>query len=238
MKKKLQFSLFVLSIFFCQIHSSSKDIDVKQIINKCAEAMGGINKIKSLQTIRIHVKYQDHKNINIHEIKRPNLFRTTDDIGSYTLIFDGEKASFSKNEDGKTSLQLINESEMPDFVAEPGFFTFYFFDFPTTYLGKAKLDTHDHYHLTVKMPFAVVIDYYIDCTTNLLNKTVAHVIIKGKEIEWSREYYNYKSVDGISYPHGFYWYFGDPESKKEAIIHKVEFNVAFPSNHFNVSNHK
>ena len=127
---------------------------------------------------------------------------------------------------------------MPDFVAEPGFFTFYFFDFPAIYAGKVSLNTQDHYHLTVKMPFEVVIDYYIDCTTNLVKKTVAHVNMKGKKMQWCREYFNYKSVQGISYPHGFYWYYGSAESKKEAIIHKVEFNLIFPRKHFRVPDHR
>jgi hypothetical protein len=69
----------------------------------------------------------------------------------------------------------------------------------------------------------------------LLKRTVAHVIVNDKKMEWSRDYFDYKRVDGILYPHGFYWYYGNSKSKKKAIINKVEFNITFPNNHFTIS---
>ena len=230
--KLVLLGVIILSLSLPTIAGETKSAG--EIIKKFTEAIGGADKIGALKTLRISVKYQGHKYTNIHDIKRPNLFRTTNDTGSYVSIFDGKRACFIQNKDGKSTFELIKKEDMPDFVAEPGFFTFYFLDFPTSYLGKQSINNRDTYKLEVKLPFEVVIHYYIDCKTNLLLRTVAHVTMRGKKIEWIRDYFDYKRVAGILYPHSFVYFWDIRPKKEKAVITGVEFNISFPKGHFKI----
>ncbi len=238
MRKKVFYIVLTIIVFqLSSLANLSKNIRVEDVIKKCAEAMGGIEKINSIKSIRLSVKYQGHKHVNFYDIKRPNFYKTTSDNNSNSMIFDGKRACFFKSKNEKSIKEMIKKKEMSDFVAEPGFFTFYFFDFPTKYIGTKNINNQKTYHLSVEMPFQVLMHYYIDCNTNLLKRTVADVIMNGNKIKWIRDYTNYKNVDGILYPHAFTWYHDISEKTKipkTAVIKKVEFNVNFKNNHFTI----
>jgi len=235
MKKFYSILIFVFFICSFFMFSNGKNaLKAKDIIARCAEAMGGVKKIQTLKTLRFFVEYPKHKYIIKTEIKRPHFFRSTSK--SHTVIFDGKNACIiNKNEktNKPVKLTMMKDKDMPDFFAEPGFFTFYFFDFPSQYLGTEKINREDAYKLEVKFPLEVVIHYFISCTTNLPVRTVAHVTVQGKQIEWVRDYVEYKEVDGIIYPHSFI-YFWDVADKKKAFVKKVEFNVNLPDDYFKI----
>lgn len=231
------YSFFIIILFLVSSISfaaGESNLKAKDIIARCAKAMGGVEKIQSLKTLRFFVEYPNHKYIIKTEIKRPHFFRSTSK--EHTTIFDGQNACIIKK-DEKTNkpieLMKIEDKDMPDFFAEPGFFTFYFFDFPSRYLGIEKVNQEDAYKLEVTFPYEVVIHYFISTKTDLPARTVAHVTVQGKKIEWVRDYVEYKKVDGILYPHNFI-YFWDVADKKKATVKKVEFNARLPDDYFKI----
>ena len=104
-------------------------------------------------------------------------------------------------------------------------------------MGVKKIGSQKSYHLQIKLPYEVTMDYYIKCQTFLPYKTIANVKMKGKWMQWKREYFDYKMVDGILYPHSFKYAFVDRKWEKGKIV-KVEINPQFPPNYFKVPQKK
>ncbi len=87
----------------------------EMIISKCAEAMGGMEKIIGIKTLRMNEIYPDHgEHPMIFEMKRPNLFRNP----RANLVFDGKRAFFLKGPDNNLKPELVPEDEWKDFEME------------------------------------------------------------------------------------------------------------------------
>lgn len=218
------------------IHFKYK-ITADNIVKKAAEAMGGVDKIKSIKSLKIKSLLSDHGGPMTAELEIPGNMRNTSRGGTSLMINNGKAACLMRKSKGSKTfdkLIKIKEAEMPDFIAEPGFVFPYIFTHKTEYRGIKELKGVRYYLLKVKMPQKVTMDYYINCKTFLVSKTVAHVFYIDKWREWIRESSDYKSVDGLMYPHSFVYSWGHVDKKYEGKVMEVKINTQFPKGHFKV----
>lgn len=235
MKKFIIILVFIIVLFgTVSVAAQRQPVDAKEIIARCAEAMGGVDRIENIKTCRFDVSYPGHEYTVTTDIKRPNLMRNAGGRG--IGVFDGKNARLLHKDPATgrfTKNVPIKKEFLADFYAEPGFFFFYFFDFPAEYLETVEIDGKKTYQLQVRMPLDVQIHYFIDADTYLPVRTTAHLTVGGKKVVWARDYLDYKLVEGIKYPHGFLYYWKETD-KKKATVNRVEWNVQFPDHHFEV----
>ncbi len=235
--KKTIICMLIFMFFFTLTNLAISQVKVSDIIKRSAQAMGGKKLTKTLESIRLSIIYPGHGPAVISELKKPQNMKSISRGGTHLSIINDKGACFLRKSKGSKhfdKLIHIKQIEMPDFVAEPGLFLFYYFDFPVEFAGIKNISNKKVYLLKVKMSQSVIMDYYIDYKTYLPVKTVAHVLNKGKWGKWSRVYSNYKKVDGINYPHSFSYSFNDGKKIYHAEIAKLEINPVFPDDHFNI----
>jgi len=233
MLKRIQLLAVVVLLISAVVLVAGEPVTVKGIVSECAEAMGGMEKIDALKTIRLKVIYTDHDYPVFAEIRRPNLIRS--DGGKSVVLFDGKRACKLKGvaKDGSVSgPRLIKAEEWKDFEVDVAFYFPAFFDYPARYVGMETDEGRKAFELEVKLPLGARMTYFIDAETHLWFKTVAHVTIGGKEHHPQRIFSDYKVVGGILYPHGFIYNWTPDEKPNKAFIEKVEFNVPLPDERF------
>ncbi len=231
--KKLLLFVFV-SLLLCaampgDLVCQNQPLTVKEIVHKCAEAMGGIDKIDAWKTLRCSQIFPDHKGLIRYEIKRPNLVRLGDN-----LVFDGKRAAWleRKTADGKIKkAALVLQDEWKDFELDIAWYVPAFFDYPSEYMGRETVNGIETHKLRVKLPLGAVMEYNLDATTYLVLKVTAHVTIGGKEHHPEREYKDYREHDGILYPHAF-TYQGRDGGVLTATMKTLEFNVSLGIDRF------
>ena len=189
------------------------------LIDECATAMGGIEKIDSLQTMRFSQYLPDHGGISKYEIKRPNLIRLGDQVAS-----DGERAFWLTKDDP------IPQEEWQDFEVDIAWYIPAFFDYPAEYLGTEVVDDIETQKLQVTLPLGAVMTYYLDAETHLIYKAVANFTINGTEYHPERIYSDYQLSGEIIYPHAFTYEGRD--GVFTATFLNIEFNIPLEDERF------
>jgi len=204
--------------------------DAECLIAACAKAMGGIDKVDSLETMRLAQDWPDHDLIR-YEIKRPNLVKMGDD-----LVFDGERAAWlkGKNADGTPRIELVPEEEWKDFEMDIGWYVPAFFDHPAEYMGTETVDGIETHILQVTLPLGAVMTYNLDAQTYLVYRAASDITIGEKEHHMERTYSDYRVHDGIMYPHAFTYEGRDGTEVLTATMEKLEFNIPLEDERFSV----
>jgi hypothetical protein len=191
----------------------------ESLIDECATAMGGFEKIDSLQTMRFSQYLPDHGGISKYEIKRLNLVRLGDQVA-----FDGERAFWLTKDDP------IPQEEWQDFEVDIAWYIPAFFDYPAEYLGTEVVDDIETQKLQVALPLGAVMTYYLDAETHLIYKAVANFTINGTEYHPERTYRDYQLSGGIIYPHAFTYEGRD--GVFTATFLNIEFNIPLEDERF------
>lgn len=222
MKRSVLAILIILSgvlIAICR----AKPTTTAEIIARCAGAMGGIEKINEVKTLRFKTVYPDHDfHPLVFEMKRPNLSMNP----AVNLVFDGQRACFLKGQDNKSAPELVDEEEWKDFEVEIAFKFPAFFDYPAEYAGEEKLNEKTHYKLAVALPLGAKMNYFIDQESFLIAKITADFILYGEKHNAEQECSDYREVEGILFPYGFTY--GSRTGQMKGWTHSIEIN--FPVN--------
>lgn len=205
----------------------TKLVTTEEIIASCAEAIGGMEKINSVQTIRFRAVYPDHgSHPLVFEMKRPNLSMNP----AINLMFDGRRACFLKGQDNKSEPELVDEEEWKDFEVEIAKKFPAFFDYPAEYLGEERLDKKTYYKLAVALPLGAKMIYFIDKDNFLISKITADFILSGKEYHSEQECSDYREVEGILFPYGFTY--DSRTGQKKGWIHSIDINFPVSDDYF------
>ncbi|MCP4215025.1 MAG: hypothetical protein GY765_10225 [bacterium] len=235
MKKNLLPTAICLVFFILAMVSvvgADEPKTAQQIITKCAEAMGGMEKIKAIKTFRQTTQYEGRAHPTVVEILRPEKFRNN--IAT-PLVFDGKRcARLTPGKEGKPgTFKLLEPHHFPHFNIDTAFVFPVFFDYPATYHGVVEEDGKKAHKLVLKMPLGPIIAYFLDVETFLPFK-VYSTLEEGGETHhpvcfWS----NYKEFSGILYPATVgLWWGGD--KPKPGTVKSVELNVSFKKDHFSL----
>jgi len=199
----------------------------EQIIARCAQALGGREKIDALRTARFHPIFPDHGYKPLpFELKRPNLSRMT----SSRLVFDGKRACFLQGSDGKSGPEMVDAEEWKDYEVEIGFYFPAFFDYQAVFLGTFTVEGREAYALDVTLPLGARLTYFIDKQTFLPLKVSAVFTVRDKTFRPERVYSDYKEAAGIFFPHGFTY--SSPHGVLKGVMESIEVNVDLPDKLF------
>jgi hypothetical protein len=206
---------------------STPQLSADQIVARCAQAMGGQEKINALKTMRFHPIFPDHGYKPLpFELKRPNLSR----VLNSRLVFDGRRACFLKGSTGKTGPEMVDDEEWQDYEVEIGFYFPAFFEYRSEFLGEFTVEERGTYALDVTLPLGARLTYFIDKETFLPLKVTAVFTIRGTIFRPERIYSDYKEVAGILFPHGFTY--SSPHGILKGVMESIDLNVPLPDELF------
>ena len=100
-----------------------------------------------------------------------------------------------------------------------------FFDYSVTFEGVESIEGNEALKLSVKLPLGAIITYYLDSKTFLIFKAIAKFTLGGKERTPFRDYFDYKPVNGILFPHGFTY--GSRNGQMKGWVKLIEVNSEF-----------
>lgn len=207
---------------------------VDEIIAKNIEALGGIEKIRAVKTIRMTGKMTVGPGIEapvVMELKRPNAMRMDitvqgmvgsqayDGTKGWSLMpFAGSKVPQEMAADEMKLAQEQAEMDGPlvDYKAKGN---------TVELLGKEKVEGSDAYKLKVTLKNGVVRTMSIDAEHFLQIKEEAKRTIRGTEVDSETIVGDYKEVGGMMFPHAIdSGQKGNPQRQK-LVIEKIELNV-------------
>ncbi len=235
-KMKQVIALACMIPFFCQPGFAQEEAKgvrgdpaaiAEAIVAGCAEAMGGMDSIEKIKTLRIKSVYPDHGDHTIYfEIERPD--RSMAWNGE--LVFDGERACALKGFDRNSEALLIDQAEWVDYPVEIAYFFPAFFEYPAEFIGMETVDRRDYYKLSVTLPLGAVMSYLIDPETFLPVKAMARFALEGREITAFHDLFDYREVEGLYLPYGFSY--GSRYGQVKGWITEYELNVEFEDGYF------
>jgi outer membrane lipoprotein-sorting protein len=206
---------------------------VDEIIAKHIEAMGGLEKIKSVKSVRMTgtMAVQGIEAPIVLEIKRPNSLRM--DITVQGMVgsqgFDGTKGWSLMPFTGSTTPQEMPEEEMR-MVEEQADMDGPLVDYKAKghkveLLGKDQVEGAAVHKLQVTLKSGVVRTMYIDAEHFLTIKEEGKRTVRGAEVETETIIGDYKEVGGMMFPHSVdSGQKGSPQRQK-ITLEKIEINV-------------
>jgi hypothetical protein len=206
-------------LYFTQNREQEHDIaqpkyaDVEDIVEACAEAMGGADIVEGIQTLRLTQNWPDHGALHT-EIRRPNMERLGESLvwnGSYCVQLN--------------PLAPIPEEEWKDNEIDIAWNFPAFFDYQAEYLGARIVNGVQTYRVEVTLPLGAVMTYYIDVETDLVLKVAANFTLYGQAHYAERVYSDHRAVDGFIYPHRFTYAGRDGTSRLTATVERLEINL-------------
>ena len=224
----ITFILLLTSSAWTQTNAGTiPQLTAEQIIARCAQALGGQEKINALRTMRFHPIFPDHGYKPLpFELKRPNLSRVLNSL----LVFDGRRACFLKGSNGQSGPEMVDAEEWKDYEVEIGFYFPAFFDYRAEFLGEFTVEEREAYALAVTLPLGAHLTYFIDQQTFLPLKVTADFTIHGTIFRPERIYSDYKEVAGILFPHGFTYH--SRQGVMKGRMEAIKLNVPLPDELF------
>lgn len=219
---------------FAALPDAAEPLTAPQVVARCAEALGGADKIASVRTLRIQMVPASKPKAVTHEIKRPNRIRS--ESADYVLVFDGERCGYLKgapSKDGRDpGPKLLPEEEGRDFELDIAFLFPAFFDHPSQYLGTEAFEGSPHHKLALTLPMGIRVTYWLDGIRFLPARIVAEVPFQGEVVRVERTLGDYFSAQGLLFPRTMNssgWAFKGPAS-----VTNVEVNPPMEDGRFEI----
>ena len=230
MKQTSCVAVLLLLAFYCVPSMNAQTLD--EILAKNYKARGGLDRIKSKQTMWIKGKMMmGGMELPFTAVmKRPNLFRSEATIQGQkiTQVYDG-KSGWMINPMMGSSDPIDLPSEELKNLKEQADFDGYLIDWKTKghkleLVGKEDVEGADAYHIKVTTKDTTVRHIYIDADSYLEIQQKGKFPAAGKEIEVSTSLGSYKLVDSLMVPFSTD---GKAQGKsfQQSLIDTVAFNV-------------
>jgi outer membrane lipoprotein-sorting protein len=191
--------------------SAAASPTAQSIVEKNIEARGGMDKIRSVQTLRMTgtMLVGDERLPTTIEWKRPNKTRWEFEADGQTAIqvFDGKKGWTLMPFEGNRDAEEMSDRELEDVALQADL------DGPLVeaeakgnrieLIGKEDAEGRPAWELKVTRKNGDERYVYIDAETYLQTLTVTKRTVDGREIEIRSVIDDYRSVDGLQLPHSF-----------------------------------
>jgi outer membrane lipoprotein-sorting protein len=207
---------------------------VDDIIAKNVQARGGMDKLKSVKTIRTTATMTMGPGMEAPGVmvqKRPEMARLEFTIQGLTAVqaYDGSKAWQIMPFMGKKDAELMSgdeSKEMEETADLDGPLVDYKAKGNTVeLLGKEKIEGTDAYKIKVTLKNGDVQTEYIDADSFLEIKEETKRMVRGTEREFESSIGDYKEVDGIIFPFAVESGIKGTDQKQKITISKIELNV-------------
>jgi outer membrane lipoprotein-sorting protein len=217
--------------------ATARAVTVDELIAKNVEARGGIEKIRSIQSLRTSGKmFVGDGGFSVElgyvqMVKRPGMFRGEASLQGMTAVsvydgqegwqiqpFNGRLDPEKLSADDVKSLKLLADLDGPlvDYQAKGN---------KVEYLGTEDVDGTDAHKLKVTLKDGDVMYIYLDPDYFLQIREIVQYKIRGVEVVEENDWGNYEQVDGVMLPFSVEsGPKGQPKTSK-ITIEKAEINV-------------
>ena len=207
---------------------------VDDIIAKNIQARGGMDKLKSIKSIKTTATMTVGPGMEapgVMVLKRPEMARLEFTIQGLTAVqaYDGSKAWQIMPFMGKKDAELMSGDETKE-MEETADLDGPLVDYKTKgntveLIGKEKIEGTDAYKIKVTLKNGDVQTEYIDADSFLEIKEETKRMVRGTEKEFESSIGDYKEVDGIIFPFAVESGIKGTDQKQKITISKIELNV-------------
>jgi len=207
---------------------------VDEIIAKNIQARGGMDKLKSVKSIRTTATMTMGPGMEAPGVmvqKRPEMARLEFTIQGLTAVqaYDGSKAWQIMPFMGKKDPELMSADETKE-MEETADLDGPLVDYKAKgntveLLGKEKVEGTDAYKIKVTLKNGDVQTMYIDADSFLEIKEETQRMVRGTERDFESSIGDYKEVDGIIFPFAVESGIKGTDQKQKITISKIELNV-------------
>lgn len=213
---------------------------VDEVIAKANEARGGLEKMKTVQSVRMKGKMTMGPGLEAPitiEMKRPRNARMEFTIQGMTGVqaYDGQQAwgispMGSKQPEpmpAEMAKDLDNQADIDgplvDFKAK---------GHQVELVGKEKVEGSDAWKLKVTLKSGDVQHIFLDADSYLEIRSESKRTIRGSEVEVVSDIGDYKDIDGLLVPHSIQNSTKGQPQKQDIVIETVELNPALDDARF------
>ena len=231
--------LGVPAVLMLAVSASAQTAD--EIVAKYIKAVGGMEKIQAVKTLRRSGKIiagGGFEIATVQENKRPNMFRQEIILQGMTGVtaYNGKTGWKVEPFQGKKDPEALAEDETKQAVEGSDF------DGPLVnyqqkgnkieYVGMEPVEGTDAYKLKVTLANGEIRFYYMDTDYFVPIKIEAKVIIRGAEIETETSLSDYKEVNGWYLPYSIESGRKGAQGKGKIAYDKIEANVPIDDSRF------
>jgi hypothetical protein len=207
---------------------------VDDIIAKHVEARGGMDKLKSVKTIKSSGKMELGPGMEAPGIMyqmRPDMMRLEFTVQGLTAVqaYDGKSAWMIMPFTGKKDPEAMTADDTKE-LQEDADMDGPLVDYKNKgntvdLLGKDKLEGTDAYKLKVTFKNGDIKTIYLDADSYLEIKEEGKRTVRGSEQEFESSLSDYREVNGIMFPFAVESGVKGSQQKQKLTIDKVELNV-------------
>lgn len=239
MLRKLLFALFLGALIVPVAQAQTVD----EILAKHYQTMGGLEKIKALNSTRITGTLGVGPGMEAPftmERKRPGKSRMEFSLQGMTGIqaFDGEKTwsvmPFMGKKDPEVGSDEDNKNAQDDADFDGSLVDYKAKGHAVELVGKESVEGADTFKLKVTKKNGKVEYHYLDTETYLLVKTEGKAKRRGTEMEVETTFSDYKDVDGYMEPFSMEQGAKGMPQKQKMTFTKIEMNVPIDDTRFAV----
>jgi len=221
--------VFVCALLPIVIRSQTVD----EIIGKYIQAHGGLEKMKSVETLRLTGKFSEgtFRAAFVQENKRPNKVREAQIIQGMTAIqaYDGEMGWQVSPFGGRKDPTLLSADDMKSLVEDADIdgplVDYKNKDHRAELIGHDSVEGTDCYKIKLTLADSDVRYYYIDTDSYLELKVETERNIRGTVQYGETLYGDYEEVNGLYFPFAFETGTKGEPNRVRFTVEKVEINV-------------
>jgi outer membrane lipoprotein-sorting protein len=226
-------SLFAVTLLaLAAVSASAQTAD--EIIAKHVTAMGGMEKLRAVKSMRLTGKMTLGPGLEapaVMEFKRPTNVRLEITLQGMTAVqaFDGANAWQIMPFQGNKNPEPMGVDERKDIEEESDFVEGPLVNYKekghkVELIGKDKVEGSDAYKLKVTLKNGDVQTIYLDADTFLDVKTEGKRMVRGSEVETESFSGDYKEVEGLMIAHSLEAGQKGSPQRQRITIEKVEIN--------------
>jgi hypothetical protein len=235
-----KFAIFCALSFFAPLALAAQTVD--EIIAKNIQAHGGVDKLKSVQTMRMSGKLTiDSIDARlVQENKRPDKVRQEVIIQGMAQVraYDGKSGWQINPFEGRRDPELLSQDDSKDLQISADM------DGPLVnykekghqaeLVGHDSVEGTDCYKIKLTLKNGDIRYYYIDTDSFLELKLEAHTSIRGSIRESETFYGDYDQVNGVYYPFAIESGEKGSTDRVKYTVEKIEQNVPLDDSLFSV----
>src|SRR5262245_3886927 len=234
-----RFLLGLVGLVLLAVPASAQTAD--EIVARYLKAVGGIEKIQAVKTLRRSGKIVaggGFELATIQENKRPNMFRQEIILQGMTgvVAYNGKAGWKVEPFQGKKDPEQLGEEEMKQAVEDSDF------DGPLVnyqqkgnkieFVGMEPVEGTDAYKLKVTLANGEIRFYYMDTDYYVPIKIEAKRMIRGAEVETETSLGDYKEVNGWYLPFAMETGGKGSQARAKLAYDKIEANVPIEDGRF------
>ena len=213
------------------------------IIAKNIQARGGMEKLKSVETLRSVSSYRTGRGLRVayvQENKRPNKVREEDIVQGTAQVeaYDGKTGWQVSPFQGRKDPELLSEDDLKPLLEDADIdgqlIDYKQKGYNVELVGHDSVEGTDCYKIKLTMTNGTVLYYYLDTDSNLELKVETQRMIRGAVHESETYFGDYERVNGIYFPFAIEVAEKGSPNRTAYTVEKVEINVPLDDGRFAV----